>query len=1756
MRFSRTNSPKQGKRILRYEILEEKLLLKAGPLDPILAAFPELRLVDRDASKLTGQVFYLDFDGATNVDYNGPIHATLSVPSFGSSAIVSSADRSQSIAQIAFDLNGLFNRIGVSFVTALPAKVGAYSTIYVGGSDRVFASFGSFFGLAEDVDVGNVHHADSGLVFSESIAAAGYTGTAFVSEVKDVIGHEALHLLGFEHLNAGENQEGGPLADVALYNESGTINPSNELSTSYTKAVGIVKTSTGTEGTGALIGRAMDIFGGPDTSDSSWVITAAHVVADAFSYGQSVFFYVGGFQQNSSSSGHDGRGLSPILVDQIVINPVYLNGPLPNGSSETAPYDVALLHLTTSVPYAVALHLTYGGTDPAAGSPITLVGFGRHDNLDANAPGGQPGIKRWGTNVIAPIPPNVDILFSDLGVAAGHGDSGGPWVQYVVRKQVGPTGQLERVSVYNIVAITHGPGGPSFFGDADYGPSITYDPMENWIQNVTGIPPSDRLPKVRTAFGGGQVDPNLYTGLGLDSINPMSLTGSLSNPASGVVASFSDDRNLPESAYSASIDWGDGSISTGTIAYDGDFEYTVTGSHLYATGGPHNVVTTINGVNGESTVGAAIASIDGTLPTITAPIGNVVVEQDRSDGAIVDFAVSVWDEFDENPIVTIDHPSGSVFPVGTTNVLVTATNSVGNTASKSFNVVVTGTPEIAGFAPAASYPIGRSGITMVIGDFDEDGFPDVAEANYNNSSVSVQLNGKNRTFAPSSIYTTGFRPNSLIATDVNHDKHLDLVTVDFGGNIDVLLGNGTGIFSSSAIVTPNVSGFLAPDRMYNGDFNGDGIPDLVMHSPTIFDANPIQVWLGNGDGTFRFAPAPSFPLYDGFSNSVGVGDYNQDTRDDLVLYVGTTLYVFQGNANGTFTQINSIANVPFADQIVSKDVDGDGLIDLMVGDVFSSQNRIGIYLGNGDGTFKPAVFYEAVGDRFAVGDTNLDGRLDFSVANGQFIQLFRGKLGGGFEAPLTFPFDGGSFAWGTYALADFDRDGAPDFASVSGSNLIINYNITNAPLTSVHGGSFSSQEGIPIFFGVLAQFSDPNTNAVATDYTVTIDWGDGSTSPATTVKPDGFGGFFVAGSHTYLEAGDFAISAIIDDAGHAAIAHSWTTVTNTPPSINDDELHFDSGPLLDGKLATLNGTFEDPSTLENHLVSINWGDGSLVDYVTLQGGQRTFSASHTYAFSGVFRASAVVTDYRDEAAASISFTVNPAADYDRNGEVDIADYVLWRHMAGASGLLPYTAADGNGDGKIDENDYAVWRSEFGRYSDDHGQSTVAASQLVLDIPAGGNIEVPDDVDWFQFDPSEGATYVFKTELGTLGGSVLRIIGSDGETELAIGTSTTLGEGALINWTAPSAGSYFIEVGGAGGGHGTYSLSASMPLTDGGDSAATATALPVPAGINGTLKTPLDHDWFSFAATAGTSYLLRTVPGTVEEVVVTVVDKDGNTTLYVDDNPNHDEGSAILWTALTDGTYYVVISTDDFSGTGSYGLSITQPPADDVGNYHGTATPLVVPGVVTQSLDFAGDVDWYSFTAVAGTHYEFATSLGTLPDSILRLYDTDGVTQLAFNDDTGGGSASLISWVAPSSGTYFVEVSGYRLSIGSYSLTSIIDSGPGSDLLDTAESADRFGKNQIEGQSWKALASTAISQCDQLQRDIAMMAWLESRNGKSAMLIHVSDFGEQDAAFADSQDRILRSVNADTPAGHASTASPDDIALYDEFFSEIDQAALL
>ena len=139
--------------------------------------------------------------------------------------------------------------------------------------------------------------------------------------------------------------------------------------------------------------------------------------------------------------------------------------------------------------------------------------------------------------------------------------------------------------------------------------------------------------------------------------------------------------------------------------------------------------------------------------------------------------------------------------------------------------------------------------------------------------------------------------------------------------------------------------------------------------------------------------------------SVVVGDFNGDGRLDLAVANadsanGNTVSILLGRVDLTFAPKVDYATgaAPYA--VIAADFNGDGKLDLAVGE--PNNHTISVLLGNGDGTFQSHVDL-AVGQgprSLAAGDFNNDGKVDIAVANqtDNTVSILLGVGGGAFTS--------------------------------------------------------------------------------------------------------------------------------------------------------------------------------------------------------------------------------------------------------------------------------------------------------------------------------------------------------------------------------------------------------------------------------------------------------------------------------------------------------------------------------------------------------------------------------------------------------------------------------------------------------------------------------------------------------------------------------------------------------------------------------------
>jgi len=341
-------------------------------------------------------------------------------------------------------------------------------------------------------------------------------------------------------------------------------------------------------------------------------------------------------------------------------------------------------------------------------------------------------------------------------------------------------------------------------------------------------------------------------------------------------------------------------------------------------------------------------------------------------------------------------------------------------------------------AAGSPFTVGTDPDYLVVGDFNGDGIPDLATANFDNSNVTVLLGDGSGGFmaAPGSPFAVGSGPYSMVEGDFNGDGIQDLATVNLNVNtVSVLFGNGSGGFAP-APGSPFTVALIPqsdPQIMVVGDFNGDGIQDLAI---TDSGGNYVTLWLGNGSGGFTSAGATASPPAEipGSLFNVVVGDFNGDGIQDLAtIYAGYTTndaFILLGNGSGGFT---ATPGSPYkvgnsGGGFLVGDFNGDGHLDLVAGTA--------VLLGNGSGGFTTAPGSPDL-SKFGVsvvGDFNGDGIQDLigsDVANTLTVLLGNGA--GGFTAVSGRPFTVGTAPDG-FAVGDFNRDGKLDVA-VANANI-------------------------------------------------------------------------------------------------------------------------------------------------------------------------------------------------------------------------------------------------------------------------------------------------------------------------------------------------------------------------------------------------------------------------------------------------------------------------------------------------------------------------------------------------------------------------------------------------------------------------------------------------------------------------------------------------------------------------------------------------
>ena len=489
--------------------------------------------------------------------------------------------------------------------------------------------------------------------------------------------------------------------------------------------------------------------------------------------------------------------------------------------------------------------------------------------------------------------------------------------------------------------------------------------------------------------------------------------------------------------------------------------------------------------------------------------------------------------------------------------------------------------------------------------------------------------------------------------------------------------------SFAAAVTYNTSGYSTSVAI--GDLNGDGHPDLIVTNQEE-DSAGLRVLLGNGDGTFQ--PAVTYGSGE-WDTSVAIADVNGDGKPDLIVagwYQGCCIGgvgVLLGNGDGTF-QAEVIYNSGgyYAESVAVSDVNGDGHPDLLIVNSFDQiccDGQVAVLLGNGDGTFQPAVTYDSGGDAataIVVADVNGDGKADLIVANecqtygdcpsGGGVSVLLGNGDGAFRPAASYNSGGFDSVLPTsVAVADVNGDGHPDlvvtFTCQSYGNCPDGFGPGGVSVLLGNGDGTFQEQGVPYNSGGIGATSvaiadvngDSYPDLVVTNWCIHPNCKGGGNGSVAVLLGYGDGTFqapvsYGVGGHgrSYTEPYSFAIADVNGD-GRADIvtanAYSGTVgvLLNNFSVATTDTVQSSLNPSKVNQSVTFTATIASASAVPNgELVTFYNGTTTLGTSPTLNGVARlttSFSKAKNYTIKAEYPGDA----FHKKRSGTIKQVVNP-----------------------------------------------------------------------------------------------------------------------------------------------------------------------------------------------------------------------------------------------------------------------------------------------------------------------------------------------------------------------------------------------------------------------------------------------------------------------------------------------------------------------------------
>jgi hypothetical protein len=347
----------------------------------------------------------------------------------------------------------------------------------------------------------------------------------------------------------------------------------------------------------------------------------------------------------------------------------------------------------------------------------------------------------------------------------------------------------------------------------------------------------------------------------------------------------------------------------------------------------------------------------------------------------------------------------------------------------------------AAFVSAGTFPTGDSPFSCSIGDFTGDGLADIAVANNfmfaspaGSDGTVTLLRNTGTSFVTHAtlampINTGPFgvmhpRPRDLKVIDTDHDGDRDLVVSSQGSQrLDLFLNNGTGAFTLAGAVGAGYYLGSAPERFVVADLDNDQREDIAWVD---VDAECVSLFRNTGSA---FEPHQSYGTSIAGSVSVAAADFDGDALVDLVVANSDarTFSILRATGGMFFDAPIRYRPFEYPSQPIIADFTGDAVNDLFFVTGTQTTTTIGVYPGVGDGRLLPLVptNYNLSGGAIVARDFNHDGRMDVAEVVGR-CNVLLGNGDGTFQPAIVNP----AIVYRRFICVDINRDTHADFVSV------------------------------------------------------------------------------------------------------------------------------------------------------------------------------------------------------------------------------------------------------------------------------------------------------------------------------------------------------------------------------------------------------------------------------------------------------------------------------------------------------------------------------------------------------------------------------------------------------------------------------------------------------------------------------------------------------------------------------------------------------